>query len=148
MTEEQRKRVNRNKAQGRKVQSKFAKMLGGKSVGTIEGQDIEHSLFSGETKHRKKFIGNTFMDQAVKNCPEGKTPLVIIHTLNQRFKNSLVMMKYSDWEEWFGKLALKNTNNHFGTHLIDQEATMGKKPAKKVSKKAPKKVAAPKKTGK
>ena len=63
MTEEQRKRVRRNKAQGRKVQTKIARMVGGKSVGTIEGQDIEHSVFSVETKHRKTFIGNTFMNQ-------------------------------------------------------------------------------------
>jgi len=104
-----RKRVIRNKAQGRKVQAKIAKMIGGKSVGTIEGQDIEHPLWSGETKHRKTFIGNTFMNQAVKNCPENKTPIVIVHTLNQRFEKSLVMMRFSDWEDWFGKLKGEKT---------------------------------------
>ncbi len=50
------------------------------------------------------------------------------------------MMKYSDWEEWFGKIETITP-----AHLIDQEATMGKKPAKKAPKKAP---ADPKKTGK
>ena len=104
MSEKQQRQVKRNKAQGRKVQSRIAKMIGGKSVGTIEGQDISHEIWSIEAKHRKTFIGNTFMNQAVKNSPEGKTPVVIVHTLNQRFEKSLVMMRYSDWEEWFGKL--------------------------------------------
>ena len=149
MTEEQQRRVKRNKAQGRKVQSKFAKMLGGKSVGTIEGQDVEHEIWSAEIKHRKKFIGNTFMAQAVKNCPEGKVPLVIVHELNQRLEKSLVMMCYLDWQDWFGKIILRNTNNHSSTCLINQEETMGKKPAKKAPKKAPKKAAVtPKKAGK
>jgi len=111
MTDKQRRQVKRNKAQGRKVQTKVAKMIGGKSVGTIEGQDVEHPIWSIETKHRKKFIGNTFMNQAVKNCPEGKTPLVIVHELNQRHKNSLVLMRFFDWEEWFGKIT-KNGGNH------------------------------------
>lgn len=99
MTEEQRRRVKRNKAQGRAVQSKIAKMIGGKSVGTIEGQDVEHVKWSAEVKHRKKFIGCTFMNQAVKNCPDKKTPIVIVHELNQRFENSLVIMRFLDWKE-------------------------------------------------
>ena len=87
----------------------MAKRLGGKSVGTIEGQDIsfDDSLvdkpWSIEVKHRKKFVGNTFMNQAIKNAPVGKTPLVIVHELNQRFDNSLVLIRLKDWEEWYGK---------------------------------------------
>ena len=99
--------VIRNKRQGRAVQSKMAKRLGGKSVGTIEGQDISHSVFSVEVKHRKKFVGNTFMNQAVKNSPEGKVPLVIVHELNQRFDKALVMIRMKDWEEWYGKFERK-----------------------------------------
>lgn len=76
-------------------------------MGTIEGQDIEHSVFSVETKHRKKFVGNTFMNQAVKNCPAGKVPLVIVHELRQLFDNSLVMIRLKDWEEWYGKFERK-----------------------------------------
>ena len=105
MTEEQRKQVLRNKRQGRKVQTVIAKRIGGKSVGTIEGQDIEHSIFSIETKHRKSFVGNKFMEQAVKNCPEGKVPLVVVHELNQRFNKSLVMLRMSDWLDWYGSFS-------------------------------------------
>ncbi len=104
MTEQQRHQVNRNKSHGRHVQSVFAKKLGGKSVGTIEGQDISHEIWSVEVKDRKKFIGNTFMVQAVKNCPEDRTPLVIVHETGQRFAQSVVLMRFCDWEDWFGKL--------------------------------------------
>ena len=98
------KQVIRNKRQGRTIQSKMAKRLGGKNVGTIEGQDVSHEIWSAEIKHRKKFVGNTFMSQAIKNCPEGKTPIVIVHELNQRFDTSLVMMRLKDWEDHYGKI--------------------------------------------
>jgi|GEM_PF-1584194 len=98
--------VKRNKAQGRSIQSKIAKRLGGKSVGTIEGQDVAFydKPWSIEVKHRKKFVGNAFMAQAIKNAPKDKTPIVIVHELNQRFNNSLVMIRLKDWELWYGRL--------------------------------------------
>lgn len=106
--EEKRKLVLINKRQGRAVQSKLARRLGGKSVGTIERQDISFNdpakPWSVEAKHRKKFLGDTFMAQAVKNCPKGKTPLVVVHTLNQNFNNSLVLIRLKDWENWYGKI--------------------------------------------
>jgi len=96
----------RNKRQGKAIQKKIAVRLGGKNVGTIEGQDIDHPVFSGEVKHRKSFAGDKFMEQAVKNCPNGKVPIVIVHTLNKRLDDALVMMKLTDWEEWYGKLKI------------------------------------------
>lgn len=91
--------VKRNKRQGRKVQSKIAKITGGKSVGTIEGQDVSYSNkpWSVEVKHRQTFIGHTFMQQAIKNAPDGKIPIVIVHTKNQRFNKSIVLIQLSDW---------------------------------------------------
>jgi len=92
-----------NKRAGRAYQQKMAKRLGGKSVGTIEGQDIEHAIWSIECKKRKSFVGQSFMDQAVRNCPEGKTPLVIVHVTGQRHESDLVMMRLKDWEDLYGK---------------------------------------------
>lgn len=94
---EKRKRVLRNKQQGRHVQSVHAKMLGGKNVGTIEGQDISHEIFSGESKHRKTFAGQKVMDQAIKNCPVGKIPIGIVHILRQEHGNDIVMIRLSDF---------------------------------------------------
>ena len=100
------KQVVRNKRQGRHVQSVIAKRLGGKNVGTIEGQDVAFAdkPWSVEVKHRKKFIGRTFMKQAVKNCPKDKTPLVVVHELNSRHDEDLVLIQMKDWENWYGKI--------------------------------------------
>jgi hypothetical protein len=94
--------VKRNKAQGRKVQSKIAKMTGGKSVGTIEGQDVSYHdrPLSVEVKHRKSFVAHGWMEQAERNAPEGKIPVVIVHTKNTRYDKSLVLMRFKDWMEW------------------------------------------------
>lgn len=93
--------VKRNKRQGRKVQSELARITGGKSVGTIEGQDISYQSkpWSVEAKHRSTFVGNTFMEQAKRNAPKGKIPIVIVHTKNQRYKDALVMVRLEDWLE-------------------------------------------------
>ena len=93
-----------NKHAGRKFQAHIAGKLGGKSVGTIEGQDVEHPLFSIECKKRKAWAGVAFMEQCVRNCPEGKTPLVIVHVTGQRHENDQVIMRFSDFEEWHGKV--------------------------------------------
>jgi hypothetical protein len=100
------RRVRRNKSQGRAVQSKLAKILGGDNVGTLGGEDIHfHELpWSVEAKHCKAFVGNKFMEQAKKNAPKGKTPIVIVHTKNQRFSKSIVMIRLSDWEDFYGKI--------------------------------------------
>lgn len=94
-----------NKRAGRAFQSHIAKTLGGKSVGTIEGQDVEHPLWSVECKKRKAFAGQPFMQQAIRNCPEGKTPIVVVHVTGDRHSDDLVMMRFKDWQDWFGTLA-------------------------------------------
>lgn len=81
------------------MQSVHAKLLGGKNVGTIEGQDISHKIFSGESKHRKKFVGQTIMNQAIKNCPVGKIPIAIVHILRQTHDTDIVMIQMKDFLE-------------------------------------------------
>jgi hypothetical protein len=94
-----------NKRQGRKIQSRLAKLLGGKSVGTIEGQDISFhdQPWSIEVKHRQAFVAEGWMAQARKNAPAGKTPLVIVHSKGKRMEKSLVIISLEDWVEWYGK---------------------------------------------
>jgi len=94
---------NSNKHAGRKYQSKLAKMLGGKSVGTIEGQDIEHPLWSIEAKKRKAFVACEWMDQCRRNCPDGKTPVLIVHVTGKRHNEDLVIMTLEHWRDWHGK---------------------------------------------
>jgi hypothetical protein len=97
----------RNKRQGRKVQTELAKRLGGDNVGTLGGEDIKMATMSVEAKHCAKFVGEKFMEQAEKNCPEGKTAIVIVHTKGKRFARSIVLMRMGDWEDWYGKLIPK-----------------------------------------
>ena len=96
--------IKSNKQAGRKYQAKIAKRFGGKSVGTIEGQDVEHNIFSIECKKRKAFIATGWMQQTVRNCPADKTPLLIVHVTGERHKNDMVIMRLEDFEAWYGKL--------------------------------------------
>lgn len=43
------------------------------------GHDVESGPFAVEVKSRSAFAGSGFMEQAVKNCPDGKIPLVVVH---------------------------------------------------------------------
>ncbi len=58
--------------------------------------------FSVEAKERKKFVGQKFMEQAIRNCPTGKTPIVIVHILGKKHDNDLVMIRLKDWIAWMG----------------------------------------------
>ena len=94
----------KNKNEGKRIQKYLVERLGGKNVGTIEPQDGSHEIWSIEVKKRATFIGSTFMAQAIKNCPEGKTPLVVVHVKGQRHNEDLVMLRLKDFEDWYGSL--------------------------------------------
>jgi hypothetical protein len=98
-----------NKNAGRKYQRRIAKRFGGKSVGTIEGQDIEHPVFSMECKKMKTFpswfIGKNkngketgLWAQTLRNCPEGKIPLALLHMTGQKHEEDIVLMRLGDFE--------------------------------------------------
>jgi len=91
-----------NKRAGRKYQTTIANIIGGKSVGTIEGQDISHEIWSVEAKKRKSFVAVNWMNQCIRNCPEGKTPVVMVHITGKRHETDLVIMTLKDWTDWHG----------------------------------------------
>lgn len=95
---------NRNKHAGRKYQAKLARLVGGKSVGTIEGQDIEHPMFSFEAKKRQAFVACAWMNQARRNAPEGKVPVVVVHVTGQRHSDDLVVCSLRDWLDLHGPM--------------------------------------------
>jgi len=94
----------RNKRQGKAVQKKVVESFGGVNIGTLGGEDGWHPIWSIEVKAYKKFVGTKFMEQCVKNCKPGKTPLLVVHTTGQRHEEDLVIMKRKDWDYWFGKI--------------------------------------------
>jgi hypothetical protein len=42
------------------------------------------------------------MDQAVRNAPPGKTPLVVVHVQGKRHDKDLVVIRLADWIDWHG----------------------------------------------
>ena len=96
-----------NRQAGKNLERSVAKRMGGKRVGILGKEDISCGPWSIEAKKRKAFVGCKYMEQAVRNCPAGKTPIVIVHMTSQRHGKDLVMMRFRDFEEWFGKLDLE-----------------------------------------
>lgn len=88
-----------NKYAGRTYQTYIANLFGGKSVGTIEGQDVEHPIFSIECKKRKGFVAVKWMDQCIKNCPKKKTPLVLVHVTKEKHERDLVIIMLKDFKK-------------------------------------------------
>lgn len=88
-----------NKYAGRGFQTYIANMFGGKAVGTIEGQDVEHPVFSIECKKRKAFVARKWMEQCKKNSPHKKVSLVIVHVTKESHKRDLVLMELEDFKQ-------------------------------------------------
>ncbi|MBF0488764.1 MAG: hypothetical protein HQK98_11460 [Nitrospirae bacterium] len=94
--------TNMNRKRGKSAERAVAKRLDGKRIGIMGGQDVEHPLFSIEVKSRKAFVAGDWMSQAVRNCPDGKTPLVVVHVSGQRHNEDMVIMRMGDFEDFLG----------------------------------------------
>ena len=88
---------NINRKRGKNTQRKIAQIVKGNNTGTLGGEDIAHPDLSIEVKHRKMFVGSTFMSQAMRNCPKGKIPIVIVHVHGKRHLHDLVLIHLSDF---------------------------------------------------
>jgi hypothetical protein len=91
------KNPSKNRRRGKHTESAIAMRLGGKRLGILGNDDVQAGAFSIEAKDQVKFVGTGFMAQAVRNCPQDKTPLVIVHTTGAGHDNDLVIMRLSDW---------------------------------------------------
>jgi len=98
----------KNRQRGKRTEAAIAKQIGGKRLGLLGGDDVQAGPWSIEVKDRMRFIGSSFMAQAIKNCPPCKTPLVIVHETGQRHGGDLVMMRLADWVDWFGHILHKD----------------------------------------
>jgi len=91
------------KAEERRV----AKLLHGRRNGATgrNTPDVENTTFAVECKHRKSLPAWLWqaVDQARRNAPDGKLPLVVLH---EKFrKRRLVVLDLSDFLEWYGEVA-------------------------------------------
>jgi len=91
--------ARKNRRRGKAFQYKSAKLLGAKNVGGLGGEDGEMENFSVEAKSRKAFVGRKWMEQAVRNCPEGKIPIVHVHVRGDQYVNDVVMIRLVDFKK-------------------------------------------------
>ena len=96
--------ANRNRKRGRKYEKELAERFQGLRQGLYGGEDVAAGPWSIEAKTRKKFTGQAMMEQAIRNCPEGKCPIVVLHIIAQRHSEDIVMMRLGDFEDWWGKV--------------------------------------------
>ena len=93
-----------NRGRGKRCEAAIAKELSGTRRGVLGGHDVDAGPFAVEVKSRAAFVGSGFMEQAVRNCPTRKTPIVVVHITGKRHEGDLVMMRLRDWQEWHGNV--------------------------------------------
>jgi hypothetical protein len=88
-----------NRERGKAAERAVAKALDGKRVGTMGGEDVHlDGPWSCEVKSRKAFVAMDWMDQATRNAPTGKTPMVVVHVRGKRHTEDLVIVRMEDWK--------------------------------------------------
>jgi hypothetical protein len=93
------------------TERRTAAILGGKRVpvsgrGRGDVPDVEHPWLSIEVKHRKvlpNWLHNA-MSQARASAKDGQLPIAVLHEAGQRHANSLVVVRLSEFIEWFGSV--------------------------------------------
>lgn len=91
------------------AERKIASIVGGERVPVTGRQrgsapDIEHPWLSLEVKHRKA-LPEWLLDamrQAVASDKGGQLPMVVLHQKQMRYEDSVVLLRLSDFVEWFG----------------------------------------------
>lgn len=84
---------------------RVAQHLGGKRVGCTgrNTEDVCHEWMSIECKH-KKALPNWLKDaiaQAKRNGAADKLPVVVLHELGKKSADDLVVIRMSDFRDWF-----------------------------------------------
>lgn len=94
----------RNRLRGKQAERAVAKMLGGRRMGLFGKEDVEHPILSVEVKSRVAFVGRGWLEQAKRNAPAGKKPVVVIHEKHKDHKNDMVLMDIALFQEMLGEI--------------------------------------------
>ncbi len=92
----------------KRAEREIADILGGQRnpvSGRQRGDkaDIQHTFLSPEVKHRKK-LPDWLLDalsQAEASKRGTQLPIVILHESGQKYADSLVVLRLSDFRDWF-----------------------------------------------
>lgn len=97
------------KAQWKRTERRVATELGGRRVpvtgrGRGDAPDIQHPWLCPEVKHRRKLPDwlHEAMSQARAAATSEQLPIVVLHQSGQRHKDDLVMIRLSDFRDYFG----------------------------------------------
>lgn len=94
-----------NRSRGKQNERDVARLIGGKRVGIMGGEDVEHEVFSIECKSMARWsLSGKWIEQMVRNAPEGKVPLLWLHKKDARRVNDLICIRYGDWVDLYGNL--------------------------------------------
>ena len=93
----------KNREIGKRNERALAKRIGGEGEGIFGGEDIRQGMFSIEAKSRKRYSIKKHLDQAIRNCPENKIPLLILHEHAKHRDNDMVVLRLKDWEDLHGR---------------------------------------------
>lgn len=86
-----------NRRRGKNAERAVAKHLAGKRIGILGKEDIETDKFSVEVKSRGRFVAESWMTQAEKNCSQEKLPIVVVHITGRRHESDYVIMKLGNF---------------------------------------------------
>jgi len=59
---------------------------------------------------KESFVGNTYMNQAEKNCPDSKLPVVVVHTVGDRHERDIVLIRGEYWRSLLHNYAIKDVD--------------------------------------
>lgn len=88
---------NRNRKRGKDTERALAKLLNAKRIGILGSEDLSHPIFSYEVKSRKAFVALDWLEQAKRNCPEGKTPVLVVHVNGRNHNKDCVIIDLDTW---------------------------------------------------
>ena len=88
-----------NRIRGRAFEKHIAKRFKGRAMGLFGGEDVEMNCYSVECKTRKKELPEVkdWFIQAMKNCPEGKVPIIVFHQTHSNHDDDIVIFKIQDF---------------------------------------------------
>lgn len=92
--------ARKNREKGKRNEKAISRLLKASRVGIFGGEDLAKDNFSIETKSRKTFVAEKWMQQAEKNS-KGKIPVVIVHISGKSHENDLVLFRLKNLKEVF-----------------------------------------------
>lgn len=85
------------------LEKKVAKEMGGKRVGILNSEDVQHKVFSFECKCIKRIPASIkgWMSQCKANNLDNKIPIIVLHEKGKH--DDYVIMSYKDFRDLHGE---------------------------------------------